>query len=74
MKKKKVIGNVLSAAAIIAGCTLVKNGTKEEFQEAEKLGDSATKEELENLPGKNESLVGFGLILTGISGLVLTNS
>lgn len=73
MKKKKVIGNVLSTAAIIAGCTLVKNGTKEEFQEAEKLGDSPTKEELKNLPGKDKSLVGFGLILTGISGLVITN-
>ena len=74
MKKKKVIGNLLSAGAIIAGCTLVKNGTKEEFQEAKKLGEFATKEQLENLPGKDESLIGFGLILTGIGGLVLTNS
>jgi hypothetical protein len=73
MKKKKVIGNLLSIGAIIAGYTLVKNGTKEEFQEAEKLGDFATKEELENLPGKDKSLVGFGLILSGISGLVITN-
>ncbi len=72
-KKKKVIGNLLSVAAIIVGCTLVKNGTKEEFQAVAKLGDFATKEELENLPGKNKSLVGFGLIATGINGLVIIN-